>query len=304
MSTPKNLLLIGASGNIGTPILNALLKESAFNITILSREGSTSTFPEGVPVKKADYSSHEALVSAFRGHDTIISLIGRDFIDQLKFVDAAVEAGVKKFYPSEYGSSDPNNKAKTDEFWQRVGFVGKQPTFDKLKELSLEGKIEYTAIRTGPFFDWGLHATFLGFNIPAHTATIWNDGNQILSSSNLSFIARSLVYTLHHPAEYKNRVANVYSYKFTQNELLLILEKYSGHKFELEHISSANWIAAGEAEVKAGNPYGGFKILQGLLLDPEDKYESNFPTKDVPLEDEETIDEAVQRVLKETEAKK
>ncbi|KAF3927555.1 hypothetical protein AA313_de0204664 [Arthrobotrys entomopaga] len=298
MST-YNVLIIGAAGHLGTPILKALIAEPKINVTILTREDSTSTFPAGVPVKKADYNSHESLVAAFKGHDTILSLVGGFWLlDQLKFVDAAVEAGVKRFYPSEFGSITSEDSTElVEEFWARTGLPGKHETYLHLKKFADEGKIEYVLIQTGPFFDMGIAAGFLGFNLKEKKATIYGSGNQIVAMSNLEYVGKATVYTILHPEEYKNKAVKVYSYKVSQNQLLGELEKITGKKWETEHIKVEDEIKAGEEGIKAGNPYAGYQVLRGFVYDENDKFGSNYSQHDVPIKDETTVQEKLKELL-------
>jgi putative NADH-flavin reductase len=137
-----------AGGNLGPSVLNAFL-ESSFNVSVLSREGSKSTFPSNVKVLRADYSSVESLTEAFKGQDAVLSIVGGGALgDQDKLIDAAIAAGVKRFLPSEYGSNT------LDERLRKLvpPFNAKKATVDNLK--SKEDKISWTSVITGPFFDW------------------------------------------------------------------------------------------------------------------------------------------------------
>lgn len=53
-----------------------------------------------------DYSDHSALVDALRGHDALVITIG-DVVNLVKntkaLVEAAIDAGIKRVIPSEYG---------------------------------------------------------------------------------------------------------------------------------------------------------------------------------------------------------
>ncbi|KAK6543345.1 hypothetical protein TWF694_000096 [Orbilia ellipsospora] len=298
MST-HNVLIIGAAGKLGTHILKALIAEPKINVTILTREDSTSTFPSGVSIKKADYSSNESLVAAFKGHDTILSLVGGFWLlDQLKFVDAAVEAGVKRFYPSEFGSITGEDSAElVEEFWARTGLPGKYETYLRLKKFADEGKIEYVLVQTGPFFDMGLSSGFLGINLKDKKATVYGSGNQIVAMSNLDYIAKATVYTITHPEEYKNRAVKLYSYKVSQNQLLGELEKITGTKWETEHITVEDEVKAGEEGRKAGNPYAGYQVLRGFVYDENDKFGSNYSQHDVPVKDETTLEDKLKELL-------
>jgi len=141
-----------ASGNLGVTILNTLISESKFNVTVLSREGSSSTFPEGVKVVRANYESVDSLKSAFQGADAVVSLVGNSaFGDQNKYIDAAIAAGVQRFVPSEFGSDATNDKLN-----KLIPVFGpKIATVDYLK--SKESEISWSSIITGAFFDWVSH---------------------------------------------------------------------------------------------------------------------------------------------------
>ena len=116
-------------------------------MTILSRQGSSSTFPENVKVVHADYDSFESLKSALKGQDAIVSNVASHALDtQTKIIDAAIAAGVKRFIPSEFGSNTTDPRAV-----EAVPFFkGKTDIQDYLKSKGDE--ISYTAIVTGPFF--------------------------------------------------------------------------------------------------------------------------------------------------------
>ena len=112
MSLSK-ILLIGASGNLGSVFLPILLAEPSFTVSILSRSSSTATFPANVRVHKVPDSYPEsALIEAFQGQDVVISTLSLTNLGPQKtFIDAAVKAGVKRFVPSEFGADLSNGKA-------------------------------------------------------------------------------------------------------------------------------------------------------------------------------------------------
>lgn len=133
---------------MGTLVLKAVLSSPTLNVTVLSRPTSTNTFPDGVQVIRSDYSP-SSLVGAFRGQDAVVSLVGRDgYAEQKKLIDAALEAGVKRFIPSEYGnnSADPRVRALAPIL------EGKKTKVDFLKQH--ESQMSWTVIITGAFFDW------------------------------------------------------------------------------------------------------------------------------------------------------
>ncbi|KAJ6169862.1 hypothetical protein N7485_007208 [Penicillium canescens] len=108
MALFKNVLLIGAGGNLGVPVLKAFLA-SPYKVGILTRKESTSTFPKCVPVFKADYTDVSSIKLAMESQDVVISMVGGIAAgDQQVFIDAALAAGVKRFLPSEFGPYSRN----------------------------------------------------------------------------------------------------------------------------------------------------------------------------------------------------
>lgn len=135
-----------ASGNIGRPILKALLESNLFNVTVISRHESSATFPEGVTVVKSDFSpSH--LEQTFRGNDAVVSTISTTAVgEQINIVDAASKAGVKRFITSDFGSdvSDP-------AVLKAVPILGgKKVVVDHLRSKEKDG-LTWSAIVNGAF---------------------------------------------------------------------------------------------------------------------------------------------------------
>lgn len=116
-------------------------------MSALSREGSNSTLPDGVNSIKTDYT-HDSLVKALKGQDAVVSAIAGSAIpEQIKIVDAAIEAGVRRFIPSDYGSETQNKHSHT-----RVPFYAlKYQVAEHLK--ANQDKIEWTNFTTGPLLD-------------------------------------------------------------------------------------------------------------------------------------------------------
>lgn len=147
----KNILIIGAGGNLGPAVLTVLLASNAFNITVLTRKSSKSTFPSSVKTVQIsdDYPSSE-LEAAFKGQDAILCFVGGEGLgNQPKFIDAAVKAGVKRFFPSEYGVSLKSPKAMQI----LPMFQGKIDVVNYLRSKERDG-LTWSSVVSGPFFDW------------------------------------------------------------------------------------------------------------------------------------------------------
>jgi hypothetical protein len=154
MPSPQlhKILVVGAGGtNIGHHIATALSRDSSFELSILSRAGSKSTYPPNAKIITISANpTHEDYVRALRGQDAVVSGLGFEGKPtERALIDAAVEAGVKRFLPSEYGVDNTNPAAS-----------GLSPVFRRKADIieylkSKEGSgLSWTAVPTGMWLDW------------------------------------------------------------------------------------------------------------------------------------------------------
>lgn len=112
----KSFAIVGAGPHIGIPIVKAFLAIGA-PILVIARPTSTNTsaLPDDDPnlkVVRADYTSTSEVSAVLRENnvDVLISTVTFIFggvVVQDVLADAAKEAGVKLFVPSEFGVSPP-----------------------------------------------------------------------------------------------------------------------------------------------------------------------------------------------------
>jgi len=188
----QRIAIIGASGLLGKPIVNQLSK-AGFALTLLSRDSSKlkETFSElqGVTFVEADVDDTEDLKKAFNGTlllemltigiDAIISVVGSlALATQIGYIDAAVEAGVKRFIPSEFGCDTQapylfHPKLFANNSQEEMIFAQKRGVTAYLKELSDLNKITYTLISTGTLPSDGLIVRSL-FHVRSSVSCCWD----------------------------------------------------------------------------------------------------------------------------------
>jgi putative NADH-flavin reductase len=251
-----------ATGNLG-PALAQALQNSRFNLTILARTTSTNPVPEGVTVVRADYSSHSSLVDALKGQDVVINASPPAGSTQRALIDAALEAGVKRFLPSEFGSGslDPRARAIVPMFeakWEAIQYLREK-----------ESELEWTGVWTGPFFDWGMMMGFFGLDSATKTTKVFGDGKSVITTTNLKTIGEAVVRILEKPEETRNLFVTVNSFQTTQLELLEAAEKITGEKWKIEHVDVKKHLAEGNEMIAAGNFFGVMNQLQGLYFGDE-----------------------------------
>lgn len=248
MSSIKNVSLAGASGSLGRFVLEKLQASGKFNIKILRRQGSSSTFPSGVDVVDVDYESLEAVTAALKGQDALVSTVGMPQITaQNTLIDASIAAGVKRFIPSDYGSDlDNPGVRKLPVYAQKVEvqdyLIGKTKTTD----------LSYTTVYNNAFLDWGLEHDFI-FKTSDYRPLIIDGGDLTFSSTSLPSVADAVVGVLSHPEETKNRTVYIEDVKITQNKLLELAKKAAPEKpWEPQNVKLDDLTAKSDSRLAQG----------------------------------------------------
>jgi len=223
MSTYKNIVVVGAGG-IGGPIANALVSEGA-NVIVVSRPESSSakTLPAGVKVISVELTDVSALAAAFTEHkiDVVISTVGHaGLTHQYLLADAAKQAGVKLFLPSEFGFSTIG----LEESGSGLGLKSKFGIY--VQEIGLP----YLRIFNGGFI------TFIPWLTGADSGKfqISGKGDQKASFTHPDDIAGFTAYVVTHlpPPELSNKVFRIEG----ESASLLDISRYYGSQVTVEHV--------------------------------------------------------------------
>ncbi|KAI9931457.1 hypothetical protein ASPWEDRAFT_37741 [Aspergillus wentii DTO 134E9] len=292
----KNIAVVGGSGLIGKPIVNALITSPHnYTVTVLTREQS-STAPSGATTTKVDYNNHATLVDALKGQDVVVSAIATPATpEQIKIIDAAVEAGVKRFVPAEFGV-DTTYPGTVDRF---PGFKLKQDVREYL-----DGKIEWTAFATGPFFDGTFQRGFLGFDISSNTASFDPKYRaNTFSASNLDFIGRAVAQALAPSIAPKtaNKLLYVRSFTVSQDALLAEVERITGKEWKVETISFEELTKDAREKLKNNDFSRVGALIQDVIFDSAtgNDWDIRGVTSNELLElpDKEDLEATLRRVL-------
>ncbi|APA11187.1 hypothetical protein SS1G_11394 [Sclerotinia sclerotiorum 1980 UF-70] len=253
MSIIKNVAFVGASGALGLPVLDVLIKSNKFNITVLTRAASKSTpeLPTSVTILPVDFTSVTSLTSALQTQniDAVVSCVGAPGLQgQSLLIDAAVAAGVKRFLPSEFGSDLSNPLAKPLPV-----FADKITTQAHLEAaVAKNPSLTYTYVRNGPFLDWGLEHKLL-LDLSSGTSTIYDGGDVLFSTTTLETIGKAVVGVLEKFEETKNRAVYIQDIQITQNRLLELAKKVAPEKkWESVHAETAKILASSNERAARG----------------------------------------------------
>ncbi|ORY06360.1 NAD(P)-binding protein, partial [Basidiobolus meristosporus CBS 931.73] len=172
---------VAGSGGVGSFIVDALIRHH-YRVVVLTRS-SESKIP-GAKVVSIDYSNHSELVEVLRGVDAVVSAISGTAIleGQLPLIDAALEAGVQWFLPSEYGIDIRTREGIRSEFpyYNEAIITTKDRIRDKL--VQHQETMAWTFLNPGFFIDIALSPE-IGFDLANKKAVIVGDGNALVSWS-------------------------------------------------------------------------------------------------------------------------
>ncbi|KAF1991460.1 NAD(P)-binding protein [Aulographum hederae CBS 113979] len=232
----QQILLLGATGETGKSILNGLVEDGSFDLTLLIRPSSANKDDvkelqeKGFKTAIIDIESGvDSLAKAFSGFDTFISATGPGSqLTQLDLVEAAVRAGIKRFVPCGFITICPRGgimmlRDHKEEVHDRM-FLHKLPftiidvgywhqiSFPRLPS----GKVNYASIR------------------PNQTIHAGGDAPNLLT--DLRDIGRYVALIVKDERTLNKRVVT-YSDVLSENQIFDMLEEVSGEKIERDYMS-------------------------------------------------------------------
>ena len=232
-----------AAGNVGSHIVRALITGNKHNITVITRSGSSATFPENVRRQSVDYSSHESLVNTLRGQQVLILTISTSAPQdtQQKLISAAKEAGVQWILPSEYGTDHtdrPDVGAET-----RLG-----PPALAIRKIIIEAGLSFVSISCGMWYEYAFgDPTRLGLNLKKREITMYGEGSTQVTTSTWAQCGRAVSALLSLPIEsegtqrdlttlsqFRNTSAYIGSFYVSQKEIFASVLRSTG-------TSEADW---------------------------------------------------------------
>ena len=210
-----------ASGSLGAPVLNALIKSGKFNITAVKRQSSSASFPDSVTVRTADLSSVDSVTAAFKGQDAVVSTVGMEgLLGQSVMIEAAVAANVKRFLPSDFGSNLANPKTSVLPVFKYKTDIHKAVR----EAAAAKPDFTYTLVCNGAFLDWAFEKQLL-LNWNESKVKLFDGGKGIFSATTLDSVGQAVVGVLSHPEETKNRFVYVKDTDISQNQVFDIVKK-------------------------------------------------------------------------------
>lgn len=284
MSHLKNIAIVGAGGQVGTYVTNALLGTGKHTVTAITRAGSENPIPSGCKTATITYDDHASIVKALKGQDClVISLAVTAPPDtSKKLFKAAAEAGVPWVIPNEWGgdSSDVKNSQI---------FLGQNDQRKAINDLGMS----WIGIACSFWYEFSLGGTKdrYGFDMNNKTVVFFDDGEQKIHTSTFPQCGRAVAALLSLPLtkpdasytgktleDYRNKFVHISSFYVSQKDMFASLLRVTGGKesdWEISYEpSKERYEKAGEAAKKGDIvAFGRMMYARGF-----------FPGDDCPLD--------------------
>ncbi|KAL5636550.1 hypothetical protein ACGC1H_000490 [Rhizoctonia solani] len=230
----KVIALVGANGYVGKAFVDAFLTLGAFQLRLLVRTESIETAPyqeykkRGASLYAISYDDQASLVKALDGADVLISTVAAAGLTsaQIPLIKAAKQAGVKVFFPSEYGGNFPETKS---------------PLLQEKKAVVKAARdhgLPVTTLNNGGFPEYIFIPPF-GFSSADKKVTIWGEGNTNITWTTVRSVADWLVNVLKSVpiSQLQDKELQIQGSAHTLNQVVKLWEQKHNDKLQVEYRS-------------------------------------------------------------------
>ncbi|KAJ3510642.1 hypothetical protein NM208_g15508 [Fusarium decemcellulare] len=243
------IAIAGASGQVAREILDKLVETGKHEILGLVRRDPAS-LPSLPNVRwvQTTYDDKQELVKQLRGVETVLSFITNmddpTATAEKRLIDAAIEAGVKRFAPGEWAIGENLVKAIDAVPW----YQGKLATRKYLRELNQKEKVlEYCLFQPGQFTNYygyphqtTKHISISPFmiNLDSMRAVLDEDHKDAeLSLTTADDLGNVVVRAVDYPGEWPE-VGGITGTRIKIPDLLALGEKIRGKSFTIEWVKN------------------------------------------------------------------
>ncbi|KAL6852111.1 hypothetical protein J3F83DRAFT_764916 [Trichoderma novae-zelandiae] len=264
-SVIKKIVWYGMS-RLGSQILLRVFATNKYDMTFIGRKDPSeykSKVPEGIPIVQVDLKDHKGLVKVLTGADAVVVFTqfgpgGELDIIELALINAAIEAKVKLFVPSEWAPDTVGGNGATLE---RIGpstlppspaVAPKRVVHNYLMCRSAENKIDFVTLHAGNLLlSMG---PFSPMDLRKRTASLGDGGHGPISVSSLDTLAKGLDSLLTKYPKVKNGFYYICDGETTLQRIVNSFEEASESKepWEITSFSIAERKKAADENMRNG----------------------------------------------------
>lgn len=247
MTTKPTVLVLGATGMLGTKIISALLDKGATEVKAMvrpstdeneeNRQKMEEMKAKGVIIVEGDLMKPETLLPIFQGVEVVVSAVGNNQATvpgQKNAIDAAKKQGVKRFIPSDYSVD-----------YRKLDY-GDNDNLDMRKEVLSylqESGLEYTLILNGAFMDNISTPYMPQFDFDNGIFKYWGDGETLVDMTTTDDTAKYVAEAVS-DRDLVNTALEVAGEVLTMKELLAAYEEATGKTLQVQQLGSVEELKA------------------------------------------------------------
>ena len=177
-------------------------------------------------------------------------------------IDSAIEAGVSRFIPHEFGHDSLNEKIQDRLPPQRE----RARTIEYLRELASDGRISWVAVATGAVLDRGILSGNLGFDIKWQSATLHGKGSARFAASSSPWVGRVTLAVIEHWKDVQHQYLYASGMITSAGKVVGALEKARGKTFEVGRQDIDECVREAESRIEKGFPDAGMFLMERSVL--------------------------------------
>ena len=182
----------------------------------------------------------------------VVSAVGNSLmVLQPAMVDAAITAGVRHFYPSEWNSNISQKGLYALRYFREKQAAR---SYLRSKAESTPG-FQYTLVLTAPFTEWAVD-DFYGFNHRDNNATIYGSTESRVGVTSIPDIVKCTIESLQIPFEGACRTLRVQGWSGPVKQLVSFLEQARGVAYHVTSLDPAEAKAIQEKARLEGDDIG------------------------------------------------
>lgn len=261
------IALLGASGKLGPSLLQALDSAQCFHIVVIGRSNTpVTTCSSSVTHVSSDYSK-SSLTPIFEDHRTeaVVCCLGGAAagLQTSDIIPAAIAAGVMCFIPSEFGTDTLNPAVQKRMPSTKV----KVDVIDCLRDASQSAThpLSWTALACGALFDLVMATGFIGFDLAAKRATLYDGGELEFPATTMSVVGKAVVQVLKRPEATKNCYIYIKEFSATGQGIVKALESIERERWTVTQRSTQDVLEEAEVKFKAKDIAGWISLVQRTI---------------------------------------
>jgi len=166
------------------------------------------------------------------GFTHVISAVGNALMAlQPAMVEAAVAAGVRHFYASEWNSDIDQKEIQNMRYFRDKQTVR---AYLRAKAAHTPG-FQFTLMVTGIFTEWAIDE-FYGFDHKTHTARLYGQPGRRIGVTSIPDVARYTIDSLQIEFEGPGRILRVQGWTGTTEDLFAEMERARGEKYNITYV--------------------------------------------------------------------